>query len=212
MRRRFAMAIWAIVWAATGPGTGARAQDIAMPCDAFIRNADGSWTTMREVPVSGMGRKLVLRQGSELRPGAAILSVDFATLLEQQCPSVSVSAPDPAPAPPESAPKVELSRFADGKGNIDFQKLTCGQLANAPPQDADILGALSIGWHNGVAKRNTINVARAQDFIRDLAVHCRANRTSASPSNSSGTGRRRSGDQAPAHPTALITLVNQARR
>ena len=81
MGRRFAMAAWALVSAAIGLSTGARAQDIAMPCDAFIRNADGSWATMRDVPVSGMGRKLVLRQGSELRPGAAILSVDFATLL-----------------------------------------------------------------------------------------------------------------------------------
>ncbi len=123
-----------------------------------------------------MGRKLFLRQGSELRPGAAILSVDFATLLERQCPSVSAAVPAPASAPPESAPKVELSRYADPKGNIDFQKLTCGQLANAPPQDADVLGALSIGWHNGVAKRNAIHVARVQDFIRDLAVHCRANK------------------------------------
>jgi len=81
---RFAMAAMAIVSATAGPNTGARAQDIAMPCDAFIRNADGSWTAMRDVPVSGMGRKLVLRQGSELRPGAAILSVDFAALLEEQ--------------------------------------------------------------------------------------------------------------------------------
>ena len=174
MGRRFAMAAWVIVSAATG--TDARAQDIALPCDAFIRNADGSWTTIRDVPVGGMGRKLVLRQGSELRPGAAILSVDFATLLDQQCPSVSVAVPAPASAPPESAPKVELSRYADAKGNIDLQKLTCGQLASAPPHDADILGALSIGWHNGVAKRNTINVARVQDFIGDLAVHCRANK------------------------------------
>ena len=91
-----------------------------MPCDAFIRNADGIVAAMRDVPVSGMGRKLVLRQGSELRPGAAILSVDFATLLEQQCPSVSVAVPDPAPAPAESAPKVELSRYADAK-DINFR-------------------------------------------------------------------------------------------
>jgi hypothetical protein len=123
-----------------------------------------------------MGRKLVLRQGSELRPGAAILSVDFATLLEQQCPSVSVAVPEPALGPPESAPKVELSRYADAKGNIDFQKLTCGQLANTPSQDADVLGALYIGWHNGLAKKNAINVMRIKDVIRDLVVHCRANK------------------------------------
>ena len=180
MESRFAMAgmavVLAIVLATAGPNTGARAQDIAMPCDAFIRNADGSWTAMRDVPVSGMGRKLVLRQGSELRPGAAILSVDFATLLEQQCPAVSVALPEPAQASAEPAPKVELSRYADAKGNIDFQKLTCGQLADTPPQDADVLGALYIGWHNGLAKKNAINVMRIRDVIRDLVVHCRANK------------------------------------
>ena len=74
------------------------------------------------------------------------------------------------------APKVELSRYADAKGNIDFQKLTCGQLANTPPQDADVLGALYIGWHNGLAKKNAINVMRIKDVIRDLVVHCRANK------------------------------------
>jgi hypothetical protein len=100
--------------------------------------------------------------------------VDFATLLEEQCPSVSVAVPEPAP--PEPAPKVELSRYADAKGNIDFQKLTCGQLANTSPQDADFLGALYIGWYNGLAKKNAINVMRIKDVIRDLVVHCRANK------------------------------------
>jgi hypothetical protein len=181
MGRHFAKAAMAIGLATAGLSTGTRAQDIAMPCDAFIRNADGSWATMRDVPISGMGRKLVLRQGSELRPGAAILSVDFATLLEQQCPSVSVAVPDPAPLPapgsaPASEPKVEMSRYADAKGNIDFQKLTCGQLANTSPQDADFLGALYIGWYNGLAKKNAINVMRIKDVIRDLVVHCRANK------------------------------------
>ncbi len=171
---RFAIGAMAIVMVTAG--TGARAQDIAMPCDAFIRNADGSWTAMRDVPVSGMGRKLVLRQGSELRPGAAILSVDFAALLEEQCPALSVAVPDPAPAPPEPAPKAELSRSADPKGNIDFQKLTCAQLANTPPQDIDVLGALYIGWHNGLAKKNAVNVIGIKDVIRDLVVHCRANK------------------------------------
>ena len=97
-------------------------------------------------------------------------------------------------AAPESAPKVELSRYADAKGNIDFQKLTCGQLASAPPQDADVLGALYIGWHNGLAKKNAINVMRIKDVIRDLAVHCRANKDQrvAQAIESSGTDKRAS--------------------
>ena len=54
--------------------------------------------------------------------------------------------------------------------------MTCGQLVSAPPQDVDVLGALSIGWHNGWAKKNAINVMGIRDAIRDLAVHCRANK------------------------------------
>jgi hypothetical protein len=101
--------------------------------------------------------------------------VDFATLLEEQCPAVSVAVPDPAPAPQEPAPKADPSRYADAKGTIDFQKLTCAQLANTPPQDADVLGALYIGWHNGLAKKSAVNVMRTKDVIRDLVFHCRAN-------------------------------------
>ncbi len=40
MGSRFAIAAWALVLATAGLGTGVRAQDIALPCDAFIRNGD----------------------------------------------------------------------------------------------------------------------------------------------------------------------------
>jgi hypothetical protein len=180
MRRQFAMAVVAIALA-SGLSAGTQAEDIALPCDAFMKNADGSWTPVRDVPISGMGRKLVLRQGGELRPGATILSVDFAALLEQQCPSVSVSVPDSSPTSvPGSAPaaesKIELSKYADALGNIDVQKLTCGQFASTSQEDADFLGALYIGWYNGSAKKTAINVTRVKEVIRDLIVHCRANK------------------------------------
>ena len=35
---------------------------------------------------------------------------------------------------------VELSKYTDANGNIDIQKLTCGQFANTPQADADFLG------------------------------------------------------------------------
>lgn len=169
----------AIALAAFCPSTAAQAQSITLPCEDFIKNPDGSWTAQRDVPVSGLGRKLTLRQGGTLAPGAAILSVDFAALLDQQCPAVPVtvlgSEPEPAPAP-AVAPAIELSKYTDANGNIDVQKLTCGQLANTSQADADFLGALYIGWYNGLAKKNAINLTRGKDAIRNLIVHCKANK------------------------------------
>jgi hypothetical protein len=171
----------ALALAGVSAGTRARAQDIAMPCDAFVKNPGGSWTPVSDVPIGGMGRKLVLRQGSELRPGAIILGVDFATLLERQCPAVAVTAPEPAPpavaaAPaPAAQPRADLSKFADANGNVDIQKLTCGQFADASREDADFLGAMYIGWYNGLSKKNAINVTRARDVILDIASYCKAN-------------------------------------
>jgi hypothetical protein len=154
--------------------TAVRAESIVLPCEDFIKNPDGSWTPQRDVPVAGLGRKLTLRQGGALAPGAAILSVDFAALLEQQCPAVVVTVPgsEPAPAP---EPAIELSKYADVSGNIDVQKLTCRQFSNTSPAEADFLGALYIGWYNGLAKRNAINLTRAKDVIRNLVVYCKAN-------------------------------------
>ena len=98
MGRRFAMAaLRGHVSAATSQARTPEPRTSRLcPATHSSGTRTGSWTTMRDVPVGGMGRKLVLRQGSELRPGAAILSVDFATLLDQQCPSVSVAVPAPA--------------------------------------------------------------------------------------------------------------------
>src|SRR5882724_6121826 len=85
--------------------TTAQAQSIVLPCEDFIKNPDGSWTPQRDVPVTGLGRKLTLRQGGALAPGAAILSVDFAALLDQQCPAVPVTVPGSEPVPmPAPAP------------------------------------------------------------------------------------------------------------
>jgi hypothetical protein len=60
--------------------------------------------------------------------------------------------------------------------HIDIQKPTCGQLANTPQADADFLGAMYIGWYNGVAKKNAINLTRVKDAIRNLVVYCKANK------------------------------------
>ena len=81
----------------------------------------------------------------------------------------------PAPAQAmESA--IELSKYTDANGNIDVQKLTCGQFSSTSPADAEFLGALYIGWYNGLAKKNAINLTRGKDAIRNLIVYCKANK------------------------------------
>src|SRR5258708_39629696 len=152
MRHRFTISIVAIALSAICLNTATQAQSITLPCDDFIKNPDGSWTPQRDVPVVGLGRKLTLRQGGALAPGAAILSVDFAALLDQQCPAVPVTVPgaEPAPLPaPAMESAIELSKYTDANGNIDVQKLTCGQFSSTSPADAEFLGALYIGWYNG---------------------------------------------------------------
>jgi hypothetical protein len=181
MPHRFTITTVAIAFSAIFLSPAAQAQGIVLPCEEFIKNPDGSWTPQRDVQVVGLGRKLTLRQGGALAPGASILSVDFAALLEQQCPAVPVTVPGAEPLPVSAPPPamesaVELSKYTDANGNIDIQKLTCGQLANTPQADADFLGAMYIGWYNGLAKRNAINLTGVKDAIRNLVVYCKANR------------------------------------
>src|SRR5262249_25535725 len=46
--------------------------------------------------------------------------------------------------------QVELNTYADSKGNLDIQKLTCGQLANTFQEDADFMTVWYSGWYNGL--------------------------------------------------------------
>ncbi|MDB5649902.1 MAG: hypothetical protein JWL62_1422, partial [Hyphomicrobiales bacterium] len=50
--------------------------------------------------------------------------------------------------------QVELNKYADARGYIDVQKLTCGQLAGTFQEDADFLGIWYSGWYNGLAKKH----------------------------------------------------------
>jgi hypothetical protein len=72
--------------------------------------------------------------------------------------------------------QVELKTYADSKGYIDVQKLTCGQLVNTYQEDADFLGVWYSGWYNGLAKKHAINVPRVKEGIHNVIVHCKANR------------------------------------
>ena len=98
------------------------AQSSDLPCDAFAKNADGLWYATRNADIPGTGENLTIRQGSILRPGAAIRGLDLATMLDRECPAAA-AAPQPAVTAPAGAPPAQqqaaqqpraaLSRYAD---------------------------------------------------------------------------------------------------
>ena len=73
--------------------------------------------------------------------------------------------------------QVELKNYADAKGYIDVQQLTCAQLAGTFQEDADFLGVWYSGWYNGLAKKHALNVPRTKEGIHNVIVYCKANPT-----------------------------------
>lgn len=68
-----------------------------------------------------------------------------------------------------------LSAYADAKGYIDVQKLTCAQLAGTFQEDADMLTAWYSGWYNGLAKKHLLEVKRAKEAEHEVIQYCKAN-------------------------------------
>ena len=71
--------------------------------------------------------------------------------------------------------QVELSTYADGKGNLDVQKLTCAQLANTFQEDADFMTVWYSGWYNGLAGYSKLKVDRAKELEHRVIVYCKEN-------------------------------------
>jgi hypothetical protein len=71
--------------------------------------------------------------------------------------------------------QVELSTYADAKGNLDVQKLTCAQLANTFQEDADFMTVWYSGWYNGLAGYSKLKVDRAKELEHRVIVYCKAN-------------------------------------
>lgn len=69
-----------------------------------------------------------------------------------------------------------LTAYADSKGYIHVQELTCAQLAGTYQEDADFLGVWYSGWYNGLGKHNTIKIDRVKQGIHEVIVHCKANK------------------------------------
>jgi len=157
-------------------GTGATAQQFKVPCDAFVKNDDNSWSALRSVPISGVGEAFTVREGSVLRPGAAIRGVDLASILDQQCPATPEPPAPAAAAQPAAPPRVSLGNYLDAGGVIDTPRLTCAQLADASPDEAGLFLAWYSGWYSGAAKKRGLNLGRTQNAIQTVVGYCRANR------------------------------------
>jgi len=155
----------------------ALAQGLKLPCDAFVKNDDDTWSALRSVPIHGVGESFTVREGSVLRPGAAIRGVDLAGILDQQCPATPEPAPAPAAAQPTAPPpRVTLDSFANPSGVVDAQRLTCADLADTSPEEAGLLLAWYSGWYSGSAKRRGMNLARTREAIHSVVQYCKANR------------------------------------
>jgi hypothetical protein len=76
-------------------------------------------------------------------------------------------------SPLAASAQTALSAYADAKGYIDVQKLTCAQLAGTFQEDADFLGVWYSGWYNGLAKKHAIKVDRVKEGIHEVIVYCK---------------------------------------
>jgi HdeA/HdeB family len=184
MRRRFALAfavgVLALAWQAVCLSTGARAATV-IPCDAFAKNADASWTVLATTYIEGPNVKV--QEGAILKPGFIILGYDIAAMIAKACPSATVVLPGTVqpstpgtPAQPQQQIPSLLATYADANGNIDVRELTCGHLNIASPDEAELLLAWYSGWYNGLAKGRGINLARLRYNIHSVIDYCKANR------------------------------------
>jgi len=172
LRPRFALAVVAIAAQNLYLVPGAQGQNEDMPCDAFVKNPDGSWTATRAVFV--LSANFSVRVGGVFRPGEKSRGYDLAAKLDEVCRN-GTAAPPPAAAE-EQQPRTPLSQFADSNGNIDVQRLTCGHLADAPSEEAELFLAWHSGSHNRSAKGRAINMARLKYAIRDVVDYCKSHR------------------------------------
>ncbi|MET4389045.1 hypothetical protein ABIB73_004810 [Bradyrhizobium sp. F1.4.3] len=87
---------------------------------------------------------------------------------------VAVAAAVAALAASSAQAQTPLSAYADSKGYVDVQALTCAQLAGTYQEDADMLAAWYSGWYNGLAKKHFAHITRAKSGEHELILYCRA--------------------------------------
>jgi hypothetical protein len=176
MWRHSAVVAFAIVLQILCCARGAHAQDRDIDCDSFIKNPDGSWTVIKKVfiPVQNVR----VNEGVVFSPGQTFLGDDMTVRLSRACPNKQVAVPEPADvAQPQPQPaRTPLSQYADANGNIDVQRLTCGQIADASIEDSNFFLSWYSGWYYGNEKKRGINPARVRYVIRSVVDYCRTNR------------------------------------
>ena len=64
--------------------------------------------------------------------------------------------------------------YADAKGNLDVQKLTCKQLAGTGKEDAKLMTVWYSGWYNGLADYSKMKIDRAKELEHRVIVYCKA--------------------------------------
>jgi hypothetical protein len=82
---------FAFMWAFSGASIDE--EIVTFPCDAFAKNADGSWTPTREVTFRGPNGQFAMRPGVSFRPEVACSGMDLAAVLERLCESRRVIPP-----------------------------------------------------------------------------------------------------------------------
>ncbi|MFC1926853.1 hypothetical protein ACFLWV_03795 [Chloroflexota bacterium] len=56
-----------------------------IPCEAFQKNPDGSWSCVRPVTISGPSGQIQIGPGMSFNRGVLFMGVDLATLLDENC-------------------------------------------------------------------------------------------------------------------------------
>jgi hypothetical protein len=82
-----------------------------------------------------------------------------------------------AQSPTKIAPRPgrDLTWYADAKGNLDVQVLTCAQLDNTHQEDADFMTVWYTGWYNGLAGFSKLKVDRAIELEHRIIAYCKSN-------------------------------------
>lgn len=165
--------------------SAANAETSTLPCDAFAKNADGSWTVLTTTYIEGPDVKL--QKDAVFPPGFIIRGYDIAALLAKACPNATVAQPPAAAQPavggsqpqqqaPALPPRTLLERYGDANGNIDIRQFSCAHFDDAPPDEAELLLAWYSGWYAGEQKRRGVNLPQVRYAIDKVINYCKANR------------------------------------
>ena len=60
-------------------------EEIRLPCDAFRKNQDGSWTTVKPISIKTGQAQAQLSAGQTFNKGAWFAGINLAMLLDEQC-------------------------------------------------------------------------------------------------------------------------------